>query len=303
MLAGIFAYLGWQIYLGRETLAALDLHWNGLELAAGFLSALVAYQCLPGAWMLMLHRAGYFRKKHVGDYVRIWWVSFLYRYVPGKVLLLVERTRMGVAVEIPAAAGATLTIIETLLAIVAGSIVSFLAVAFYAELDHRLQIGVVTIIVVAILLVPIVFRRISDLRAIKEKYPSLGSVAFSHVELVTFVLPYIAHYLLIGLSFFLVSRSVHPFAWADLSGMIGIYALSHVVSLIAFIAPGGLGVREGVLAVQLARVLPDSIAGALVIGVRLWFVLVELACVLTVLLICPMSDESKSHSNGPSFNK
>ena len=101
------------------------------------------------------------------------------------------------------------------------------------------------------------------------------------------MLPFIAHYLLLGLSFFFIARGVGGFTLHDLPGLCGIYALSHVLSLVVLIAPAGLGVREGALAIQLNRVLPGGVAEALAIGIRVWFTAIELLCFFVVLLIAP----------------
>ena len=61
-------------------------------------------------------------------------------------------------------------------------------------------------------------------------------------------------------------------------GICGVFALSHVAGIVVMFAPGGLGVREGALAVQLQKLVPGGVAGALAIGVRLWFTIAELAC-------------------------
>ena len=287
LLAAIVAYLAWQIYAGRAALASLELRWNALDIAGALLAAVVAYQSLVFGWLLLLRKTGYYKASHLVDYARIWWVSYLYRYVPGKVLLLVERARMGAAVGIPPAAGAAITIIETLLAILAGSAISLLAVAYYAGFDESIVVGIVTLMVGAIFLLPIGYRMFCALPIVERRYPELTSVALRTRDILVTVIPYLIHYLLLGISFFLLSRSLDLFTWSDLPGLCGIYALSHVISLIAVIAPGGLGVREGAFAVQLSRVVPAGVAEALAIGIRVWFMLIELACYCVVLVFCP----------------
>ena len=115
----------------------------------------------------------------------------------------------------------------------------------------------------------------------------VSSVALRSRDILVTVIPYLIHYLLLGLSFFLLSRALDLFSWSDLLGLCGIYALSHVVSLIALIAPGGLGVREGAFAVQLGRIVPAGVAEALAIGIRVWFILIKLMCYFVVLVSCP----------------
>jgi len=287
LLAGIIGYLVWQIYSGRAALLSLTPRWAGLSLAGALVSALIAYQCLFLAWLMLLRRTGYKRPKHLRRYARIWWVSYLYRYVPGKVLLLVERARMGSAVGIPPAAGAALTIIETLLAILAGSAVSLLAVSYYAEVDSRIFSGVAILTVAAVFLFPVGYRLLCGLPVVKTRYPELQSVTLRYRDVLLIVVPYVIHYLLLGTSFFLLTQSLQLLSWSAWAGLCGIYALSHVVSLIALFAPGGLGVREGALAVQLGQLVPTGIAEALAIGVRVWFTLIELVCYAAVLVFCP----------------
>lgn len=306
LLAAILVYLGWQIYAGRSALAALHLQWDGVSLIGALLSGIAAYQCLVLGWLMLLRRSGHHRAGRLRQYQRIWWVSYLYRYVPGKVMLVVERARLGSAAGIPPVAGAAIAVVESLLAILAGSAVSLLAVSYYAAADGRLLAGVVIVATGTVFLFPAGFRLLCRARFIRSRFPELQSVAFGAADILATVVPYILHYLLLGLSFFLASRSLGLFTWSALAGLCGVYALSHVVSLIAVVAPGGLGVREGMLAVQLGRMVPNGVAGALAIAVRVWFTGIELFSYLTVVLLCPArfpdsSDEPEPSSEAERF--
>lgn len=287
LLLGIVAYLLVQIAAGRDALASLSVQWDWLGTLGALIAAIAAYQCLFLAWLLLLRRTGYYRRGRTGPYARAWWLSYMYRYVPGKVMLLVERARLGVSLGIPAAPGAALAIVETLLAIAAGSAVSLFAVAWYAGDDARVLSGVLALSAAAIFLLPVLFRRFCRLPSVKSKFPDLESVALRPSDILLVVLPYVFHYLLLGCSFFLIARSLQLFDWSALPGLCGIYALSHVISLVALLAPAGLGVREGALAVQLGRALPTGVAEALAIGVRVWFTIIELLSFMFVMFTCP----------------
>lgn len=291
LVVAIVGYLCWQVYSGRSALTSLQPQWDALTLAGAILSAIAAYQCLFIGWVMLLRRTGHYSAGQAGSYLRIWWISYLYRYVPGKVLLAVERARMGSAVGIPPAAGAALTVVETLLAILAGSAVSLLAFSYYTDADTAVFVGAAIFTIVAVFVFPAVFRVLCGLRFVRTRYPELASVALGSGDILVSVIPYVLHYLLLGLSFFLLSHNLQLFSWATLPGLCGIYALSHVIGLIALFAPGGLGVREGALAVQLGRLLPTGVAEALAIGIRIWFTLIELLCYFFVLLISPSRPE------------
>ena len=202
LVVAIIGYLGWQVVLGRESL--LGLRWDIGDLLLSLLAAVMAYQCLPLAWLLLLRRAGLKGSSHLSAYLRVWWQSYLYRYVPGKVMLLVERARLGRALGIPPVAGAALTIVETLLAILAGSGVSLLAVFFYANATSDLITGSVVLIVLAVALLPIAFRIVTRMKPVRRRFPELEAVELNHTDVLLMSLPYVLHYLLLGLSLFLL---------------------------------------------------------------------------------------------------
>lgn len=298
LVAAIVGYLVWRIYGNRAALQSLSVHWDSLGLAGALVACVLAYQCLLLGWIMLLRRAGYYDARYLGVYARIWWSSYLYRYIPGKILLIVERARMGSSVGIPASAGVALTLIETLLSILAGSAISLLAIAYYAEVDRSLLIGVYTLVAGSVFVFPWAYRGFCRIPFISKKYPELKAVALRTQDVLIVVLPYLFYYLLLGLSFFLLTKNLQLFNWSDFAGLSGIYALSHVISLVALFAPAGLGVREGAFAVQLSRIVPPGVAELLAIGARVWFTVIELLCYFCVVLFCPAlpteSDKSRA---------
>ena len=286
LVLGILAYLAQRIHGERVLLTAVTFNWNFSAFAGAFICTVLAYQLLLFAWLLLLQRAGLYRPGRAAAYARVWWQSYIYRYVPGKVLLAVERARLGNRLGIPYAVGAAFPVIETLLAILAGSVVSLLAVSWYAAGTRELLAGLAILVTGITLLMPFCFRWAMQSRMLRHRCPQLESIRLRSSDILIAVLPYVLHYLLLGFSFFLIARMAYPLAWAELPGLCGIYALSHVVSLLVVLAPGGLGVREGALAVQLTKTMPASIAGVVAIAARLWFTLVELICWLFVLCSC-----------------
>ena len=115
-------------------------------------------------------------------------------------------------------------------------------------------------------------------------FPRLEDTALGPRDLLVVVPIYLIHYVLIGLSFFLCTRSIGGFSWGSFPAVCGVYALSHAMGIITLVAPGGLGVREAALGLQLARRLPPGVGEALAIGVRVWFTLIELALLAVVLV-------------------
>ncbi|MCP3903909.1 MAG: hypothetical protein GY715_09770 [Planctomycetes bacterium] len=287
ILVGIVAYLAWRIVAGWPAIRSVSVRWSALELVGAFLLAAAAFPCLIAGWLILLRRAGYYRRRHLRAYVRIWWVSYVYRWVPGKVLLLVERARMGSGVGIPPPAGAALAVIETIIAVLAAAWVSVLALLLYVEQPGRLMWAVGVVSIVALFVLPVVFRAICRLSFVARRFPDLATVALGPRDVLVALPAFLLHYVFLGLSLFLCARGVQDLSWTQAAGIIGAFALSQGVGLVIMIAPAGLGVREGVLGLQLAAVMPAGVAEAVAIGARAWFTLVELISFGVVLLLTP----------------
>ncbi len=87
----------------------------------------------------------------------------------------------------------------------------------------------------------------------------------------------------IGFYFFVESLwSVPPKLFLFLTGAL---AISSSLGLLAFFAPSGLGVREGILVYLLSSVMPASVAVILSILTRLWMTFIEIGLIGVVYLV------------------
>ena len=63
------------------------------------------------------------------------------------------------------------------------------------------------------------------------------------------------------------------------------FLVSFAISVLAFLFPSGIGVREGAFAIALAHNVPTGVAVALSVGTRLVMTLVELVFIAAVVLV------------------
>lgn len=77
--------------------------------------------------------------------------------------------------------------------------------------------------------------------------------------------------------------------------MIGIYVMAWTVGFLSFIAPAGLGIREGALSFLLSTLLPEATAIFIALLSRFWYLTVELALVGVIILLrwCPFIGATK----------
>jgi uncharacterized membrane protein YbhN (UPF0104 family) len=64
----------------------------------------------------------------------------------------------------------------------------------------------------------------------------------------------------------------------------GALALASTLGVLAVFAPGGLGVREGVLVYLLSHIMPEGVSVVLSILTRLWMTVIELGLVGMIYL-------------------
>ena len=95
---------------------------------------------------------------------------------------------------------------------------------------------------------------------------------------------YVAQALLIGLAFHFLVQAVTPWPLHAVPFAVGAFALAWLIGFVSFFAPGGLGVREGVLAYLLAPAVTAPIAILIAVLARVWAMVGELLCITLIRL-------------------
>jgi uncharacterized membrane protein YbhN (UPF0104 family) len=94
---------------------------------------------------------------------------------------------------------------------------------------------------------------------------------------VLLVAGYALYWAVTGLAFAALVASLYPLAPGDVPVVVAAFAAAYAAGFLALLTPAGLGVREGVLVVALASVLPAGPALVVALLSRVWMMLVELA--------------------------
>jgi uncharacterized membrane protein YbhN (UPF0104 family) len=262
----------------------ISLNWRLEPWLFALATALLAlsYGLVAGLWGLALRRAAG-TPLVVG--ARIWFLSNLARYVPGNVWSYVGAVelarREGVARRTTLAVMALTQVLSVGVAVLAGLPV---LLAERARLGRPVLLGAVVVAVAAVVaalfrrrLLALARRRLPDLDP-ADLTPSAGTV-------VLLVIGYGVYWVITGLAFAALVASLAPLGIGDVPLVVAAYAAAYAAGFLALLTPAGLGIREGVLIVALAPVLPAGPALVVALVSRLWMMLVELAgAALTHLL-------------------
>jgi hypothetical protein len=269
----------------RHAGAALDIHPWPLAAAAGII--LLTYAMLIGAWDAVLR--GWGERLPYRDAARIWCLSNLARYVPGRVWQIAGMAALAQQAGVSPWAAAGSAIVVQFLAIATGTLVT---VSFAPQFGHPLLIagaGLLTAAGAAALAWPAgatglsrLVQRLSgrtvELRAVRPG-PLLLSAAITALA-----------WVLYGVALYL---SVLGLTGKDLgvSGAIGVFTGSYVAGLVNIFTSAGLGTREVILVNWLTGPIGPAAAFVVTAGSRLLMTATEiLAAALTVPLGPRMPD-------------
>ena len=284
LLAGllVLVFLGVALVDGWSAVSQYDWNLQPGVLALGCLVLLAFYLASGVGYLAIIDRL-----HHGGPrplvMLDIWGRSLLGRYVPGNVLMVVGRVVLSYERGVPRRSTVAAMVYEQVLTVAVGAAGAVAFVAFYSGGgDGRLWL--LALLPLGLLfLTPRVFGPATAyvLRRFKrEPLPRLLATRtlFALVAWYTFAA------VLLGVGIWLLVVSAAGTGSGDLAYVGLAFLLSFAISMIAFIFPSGLGVREGVFALALAQNVPGSVAVALSVGVRLVLTLVELAFIGIVYL-------------------
>lgn len=264
----------------RVAFAAAQPRW--WLVGASCIVVLATYALLIETWRIVL--AGWSARVSFATAAAIWWLSSLGKYVPGKVWSLGTVAVLAARQDIPpvrAAGSSTVVMIVNTLA-------GFVVLAGVGSRTFRLPpvaVVVVGLVAMALLLTPPLFPRAAALlSSVLRRSIILPPLRRRYVLLAA--LTSAVAWVMYGLAFQLLAAGIMGDAPGTSSMYIASFAGSYLTGFLALFAPGGLGVRELVLAKSLAATgLSPGDAWLLAAASRLWLTLLEVAPALLILAV------------------
>lgn len=264
-----------------------QLKISSLVLSAFFLA--LTYPLSILIWMLIAR--GFGLASTFFSAARIWSISQLGKYLPGKAGLILLRLeayppdkRKGVLMA---------TGVETVAALSSACLWVLIAMAFLPALipPYIRYAAVAGIILFFFILYPPVLKNTANavLKLLKrtplELLPSYKLMLAMVGVNMLIGLPY-------GLGLFFAFQSLHEIGWTYFLTIVGAFYVADVVSIAAFFAPAGIGVREGIIFLILPAFIPKEIVILAALLIRLMSVIIEISLAGIIVLI------GKKHSLG-----
>jgi hypothetical protein len=252
------------------------------------LSALVVwamYAILVVAWRTML--AGWGQRLDGWTAARIWTVSSLGKYLPGKVWAVAGMALMAQRAGIAPWAATGSAVVLQVLAIGTGAAVVGLTGRRAIEAAHPgSQLALVLLVAgsvvgVGLLLWPPVLRRLLQLAAPDTQPRGAPPVAGIAVGIVANTVAWVGY----GCALWLLARGLLPGVGLRPALAVAVFTASYLAGFLALFAPGGIGVREGLFILMLQGPLGIGAATALAVASRLLLTLTEFGAAVPFLVV------------------
>lgn len=261
---------------GRAALAGTTPRWG--PLAGSAAAVLAAYAVLIGVWRAILAGAG--ERLAFWPAARIWTVSNLGKYVPGKVWQMSAMALMARDRGVSGVAAAGSALLSTLVTLVTGLAVTVLTGTRALPAAATLVAAVVMVAGLAALpfVLPLGERMARRLTGRELVFPRLGLRALA-IAVVGSSLGWV----LLGLGFHLLGRGLGVLD-LPVTTSIAAFTGSYLVGFVTLFSPGGVGTREGTMQTMLEGAgVATGEALVLVVASRLWLTVLEILPALLFL--------------------
>ncbi len=259
-----------------ELRASLHPSWGRIAFSGGIV--LVSYAVLIATWRATVQAWG--ERIGIGDAARIWFVSNLGRYVPGKVWQIgamgVMAQRVGVS---PVAAVGSALVVSLVHVLVGFGVVAATGRELLAGAAPPGGLLVAALAAMGIAVVsapwwiPTALRLVSRVSGRTIAAPRLPPRAIWVAALGSAVA-----WVLFGLAFRELTLALLGSVTGDAAAYVAVFTLSYLLGFVALFAPGGIGVRELSMAALLvsASLATAPQAALLVVASRLWLTVLEI---------------------------
>jgi uncharacterized membrane protein YbhN (UPF0104 family) len=298
----VFLFIGRELARQWSSLRTTPLNANPHWWAIGLSGVIVlgVYALLVQTWRVLLAEAG--DSLSFMRAARIWSISNLWRYVPGKLWQIGAMSGLALRENVSAAAAAGSAVLSTVLNIASGlAIVLVLGWRWPGLISQDARAVAIVLIALAalgLLALPFTLSRFGALverltgRDLRLGAPPLRSM------LVALVGNLVA-WLMYGIAFMLFVHGVIGHAAGATWQYVAVYTASYLVGYLVLFAPGGIGVREGALFALLPSLGLTTPPQALLIAgaSRVWLTILEI--VPGVLFLANDIARRRSSSEAP----
>lgn len=208
--------------------------------------------------------------------MRVWFLSNILRYLPGNVWQFLGMVELAAEDGAPRMATLASIVLHQVISLAAGVVIAaiYFALAGQGVWIAHLRPFLLLAPLGLLLLQPKVLEWGLNWMLVKLGRQPLR-VTLTSAGIFRVWLRYAVVWIGLGLSYAALVRALVPVGWSDVPYLAASWVVSYSIGFLSMLTPSGVGVREAVMVVLLAPIMPESVAVVVAIVARLWMVVGE----------------------------
>ncbi len=283
VVTAIFYFLIAYLVRNWQKIPFDSLHFNTANLIISFGFLLVNFLLFINGWKLIMRRLG-----SALNFATAFWIislSQVAKYVPGGIWFALGRVYLGRAKDLKADAIAISVVIETALTFLACILLLFLSLIFAGKLSaQRTWLVIPAFLVFLVLMQPSVLNWFLGIALKIFRRPAV-TLDMSYRQLLELSIYFIGFLVAQLLGFYFLINSIYAVNISKIFELSAAYLISWMSGFVVVFAPGGLGVREGMMTLLLSPILPVPLAIAISFLSRVWLTIFEIVIFITGLIV------------------
>lgn len=288
----ILYFVGNQITQNWDELVRYDWTFNPSWFVLSIIAQLATFVMFSKVWCMLVDGFGYQVPLRYG--FKIGYIANLGRYIPGKIWQVFGMVYYAKKVNMTEEAAITSWIIAMMFALPSAFLASLAGIIFFSqvllsELDSTMRLGIFAIAAVtflmSVVLIALPTRSLAFLNILLKKI-GRRSLEFHLSSGLAFRVyaGYFACWIMYGVSFWMFLHAILPDPKIGVVEATTAFILAYQLGYVAFLAPGGIGVRELVLTSALMPFI-GPIASGVAVAARFWNLVIEILAALIALSI------------------
>lgn len=290
----IFYFLLKNLVVNWRNIPFKELKLDFSLLILSFFLLFLTFLIFVAAWRSILKSLG----ETLGFSSSFWIMtaSQMGKYVPGKIWFILGRIYMAKQEKLSGVNVALSVLVETILTLLCGMILVVISI-FLSQAKIHIPLWSLFLLVVAgiVILHPSILNTITNffLRLFKK---DTIHIPFSFTRMLALSIYYWGLWATQIIGFFFLVNSIYRVSIIHYASIIFVYTTSWIVGFIAPFAPGGLGVREGIMSLGLSTIMPPGLAIGISFLTRIWITVFEVIIFVIGFIVKP--GKKRGETNG-----
>lgn len=274
------------IYNNWEIICDKKFNYNFYNISAAFAFNIMYLIMLSWCWQRLTLAFKCSLPAKLG--MPIWLITYIGRYIPGKVLFVMGRVMAYNAFEAKVVSTTYATILDNLFHILTATVVGACTLIFVPQIPLYCKIALVVgaLVGCSILLNPYLCNKI--LHKAISKFNTAETENKIHVtgrQLIRLLSNYLLAYIPLTLSVYFLAQGLGEIPFYKAVLLTGCLSSGTALGILAIVLPSGLGVREGIFAWLASFFIAGPNAAVLPIISRLLMTISELICMVVAIIV------------------